>query len=205
MNFRREILERIIQLLQTLVLPKDDKGNILPEHIRQGPTSDIEYLIPPVDPSTDARNECPGVLKGIEIGPLEQLPVSNPNQTPAPRAYVSFDGGRNDFGDTLLSHIVETVAIRIEVHLSEKIGIRWRNSGGEEQVRPIDFQGSDLLCDINRLINRTSLMTAVHSDPDVTVQDAIVEEWEFDDEFRGGDEEVLIVIVQVEVANTKEQ
>ena len=182
MNFRELMLERVRILLQSLVVTED--------RVIAGPNG-IELI----NPNPNRK----GVLRSVEVGPIEELPIANPANPP--RAFVSFDGGRNDLGlDTFISHLVEVLSIRIEILLDKKIGV---NDGGS--VRPITLQGSDLVSDIAGLVNLSSLQTAVQPlDEHVTVQDAILEEWEFDDRYRGADQEVLIMIFQAEVANVRQ-
>lgn len=181
MNFREIILERIIRLLTLLMVDED----------RVVKTSDGKEIITP-------NSNYTGVLRDIRVEPLEGLPTDNPANIPV--AFVSFDGGRNDLGvDTFLSHIVEVLGIRIEILLDKKIGVAVDN-----RPRHIEFQASDLLADITKLVNLTSLQSALHTlETDVTVQDVILEEWEFDERYRGGSQEVLIMVFRAEIANPR--
>ena len=187
MNFRELIITRVKTLLESLVVEESQ--------VVSGTQGRL--LITPNDNYT-------GCLRAVKLDPLDELPFGEvgtvDTSADAPIAYVSFDGGRNDLGtDTFLSHIVETLGIRIEILLNKKIGVNVNGS-----PRQITYQASDLLADITKLVNLTSLQSAVHfTEDDVTVQDVILEEWEFDDRFRGSDKEVLILVFQAEIANPR--
>ena len=182
MNFREEIILRIITQLQQLVVTDGQ--------VEQTP-SGLCLIIP--------NTGFVGVLRHVETGPIEELPVPNP--TILPVAYVSFEGARNDFGsDTFITHVIEELEIRIEVLLDRKIGSR----DGQE-VREITYQVSDFLADFEKLVNTPTLRSAVSfPDQHVTVDDAYINEWRFDDRNRGGEQEILIIIYRVEIANPRD-
>lgn len=183
MNFRETLIRRVLELLAILVI--DDSQTQSSDQGRLLLTSNPNYA-------------C--ALRKVLAEPLGAFPIDNPAEAPA--AYVSFDGGRNDLGaDTFLSHIVEVLSIRIDILLSKKIGV---NDAGEP--RQMTFQVSDALADINRLINLASMQSALHVlEEHITVQEVVLEEWGFDEQFRGGNEEVLSLVFQIEVANPRNQ
>ena len=196
MNFREELIRRIIQLLENNLVLGDPSQVVAAAQGTQVITPNTNY-------TGVLRSIGPGAVATTGAGPLEELPVPVADSANAPIAFVSFDGGRHDLGlDTFLSHIVETIGIRIEILLSRKIGIN--DPEGPENIRPITFQASDLLHDITSLINKTSLQSALNILEDVTINDLVLEEWEFDDRFRGGPEEVLIMIFRAEIADTRQ-
>lgn len=182
MGYREVILRRVLEVLPQLVVQD--------AQVTSGP--DGQLLITPNDNYT-------AVLRDINVGFIENLPVDNPGDIPI--AFVDLQRGRNDLGiDTFLSHVVEVLSISIQVLLEKKIGV---NDGGN--VRPIAFQVTDLLHDIQLLVNKAQLASAVNILDDVTVQDVILEEWERDERYRGGDQEVLNIVFQAEIANLREQ
>ena len=184
MNFREEIIERILQLLRNLVVEESQVRSIA-----QG-----ELLITP-------NTTYAGVLRSVDLGPLETTPVDNKMNDIAPAAFVSFDGGRHDLGlDTFVTHLVETLGIRVEVILNRKIG-----AAVGERPRALTLQASDLLADLDRLVTTDNLRSALNHLDDVTVQEVVIEEWEFDERFRGGQVEVLSIVFQAQIANPRQQ
>ena len=182
MSFREDLLNRVVSHLRALTTTPT-----------AGATAEgLIFLTPNLNKA--------GVLRGVHVGPLEDTitdDVSDEAKNSAPVAYVSFDGGRHDLGiDTLLSHIVEVLGIRVEVVLNKKIGVRQGNV-----VRPIPFQVSDLLSDMDDFVSVDHLGRI--GDDEVVVQDAVIEEWELDDRYRGGDIEVLSLVIQVQVADER--
>ena len=160
-------------------------------------------------PDTTFRDLSQGVLIRTEVGPLEIQPVENLPNTDVPVAYISFDSGRHDLGiNSFATHVVEVLSIRVEVVLSKKIGIR--DDGQVNNVRPIEFQASDFLYDVDNLVTKENLQTAVRREntplaSDNTVQEVVIQEWELDQRFRGGDLEVLVVTLAIEVADARQQ
>ena len=196
MSFREELLLAVEKGLKTLL--NGTVNNDLTPH----PNGDIELR---------AKDGKLGVLRGVHLGPLADTitdDVPDNAKDSAPVAYVSFDGGRHDLGiDTLLSHIVEVLGIRIEIVLNKKIGVPFSDG-----IRPIPLQVSDLLSDIDDIATVAFLGTAVRTTvppiedpnaPHIIVQDAVIEEWELDLRFRGGDVEVLSLLIQVQVASER--
>ena len=183
MNYREVIIRDILAQLALLKIPDSQTET--------GDRSNMVYLTP----NAGYR----AALREVVIGPITESPEQEP--APIPVAYVSFSGGRNDGAvDTLLSHLVETLEIRIDILLDKNIG---RRDGNE--VLPITFQASDLLHDIQQLVNLTVLQGAVHgNDSEIIVQGARLEEWGYDDRYRGGDLEILNLIFQIAVANPQE-
>ena len=190
MSFREDILIRVRDQLRQLVV---EEGQVTPQ-----PNGELHITPNP---------GFTGVLRNLDIGPLETKPVENLPTNLSPAAFVSFDGGRNDLGlDTFLSHIVETLGIRIEVLLNRKIGVAIADEREPDGVRPrrLSLQASDFLTDLNRLITLNNLRSAVNPD-NVTVQEVIIEEWEFDERFRGSEQELLNIVIQAQVANERVQ
>ena len=206
MNFEEAIIQHIIWLLERN-LQIGANPNVTWGEIESRSNG---FKILPINPNVDADGvPYKGVLREVNVGPIEQLPVPNPANPPT--AYVSFNGGRNDDAtDTFLDHLVEVLEIRIEVHLDKKIGVEDRPAEhyGKEYkpnnpVLPITFQGSDLRSDFRKLITHSSLMQYTGTDP-VTVQNVVQSEWEFDDRYRGGDQEILIVIFQAVISDERQ-
>ena len=180
MNFRELLIERVFGQLGLLKVPADQI-----QAIQQG-----EFVITP-------NEQWNGVLREVDYGPLDHGRIDR--QEP-PLAYVSWDGGRHDLAeDTFLTHVVETLGIRVEVLLDKKITVRQG-----DDLRSIEFQVSDLLGDMDHLINHASMQSALNGLDDYTVQDVVMEEWELDERYRGGPKEVLSIIFQTQVANPKD-
>ena len=187
-DFEEAILLRVKTLLEGLKVPQD-------------PPPDPEgYVI--VVP--DAPNSA--VLRDVKIGVIEELPVPNP-ATP-PTAFVSLDGGTNDSAEaTFITHLVEVLDIRIQVHLDQKIGTANRPLYIESNpgpILPIDIQGTDLRTEIRKLITHADLMTAVAHLPEASITNVVQSEWEFDERYRGGPQEILTMIFQAVVTDTKQ-
>ena len=183
MNFREEIIARIRQLLDTLVTTEES-----PAH------NGRIFLT--------ARPGKAGALRHVFLGPLELQPVPNLPKGVAPAAYISLDQGRHDLGiNTFASHLVEVLSIRIEILLSKLVGI----SAGGAEPRALTYQATDLLADITKMITQANLNTALGALPENTVQEVVIEEWEFDQRFRGGDLEVLVLTISCEVADPRQQ
>ena len=182
MNFRERLVLRTELLLKPLL--------ITGEATQVGPTSDIRYLTP--------KPNYASALQHIFLAPIEEVADTNPMgeitsigspiEKLIPVAYVSFDGGRNDGGaDASINHLVETLAITIDVVLSNKIGVRDGN-----RVRPMVLQMSDMLADIQKQVTFANLESAVHlSGDDVTLQEVYLEEWGYNEILLGGSIEVL--------------
>ena len=180
MSFRQEVVSRIGQLLQRLVIED--------EQTQAGPTSDITYL----RPNQGYRSPIRKVL----IEPIE----TTPEETIVPRLYVSFDGGRRDAAArTFISHLVEVLGIRVDIVLSKLCGVEQKG----DSVRPITFQIADALADIQELVTKDSVATAV-TNPDANVNDVYFEEWNLNDQFRGSDVEVINLRIEVAVTNPRE-
>ena len=207
MNFRELVIEQILAQLRQLVQDPEDNADAY-DAIAQGRTT----IIP--KPNFD------GVLRGVHTGPLEDRAVRTKHPTdgpltnePAPVAYVSWDGGRHDLAEDTFSlqHIVETLGIRIEILLDKTIGLAEPSDDkGENGILKMTYQVSNMLWDINRLVNYNSLAGVLHSIADTgfdredyVVQDVVMEEWELDERFRGGREELLSIVFQVQVAVQK--
>ena len=189
MNFRELLIERVFNQLK-----------VLTEDITSTPIAGGGTQLTPNPLYT-------GVILKLDYGPLEK---ENPDLTGGPRAYVSWDGGRHDLAeDTFLSHVVETLGIRVEVLLDKNIGIHdppnldADDTKDDLPIRGIEFQVGDLLGDMDHLINHASMGSALNGLDDYTVQDVVMEEWELDERFRGGPKEVLSIVFQVQVANPK--
>ena len=170
MNFRELILERILTLLR-------DRLKIEDAQTRAGEEG-ILFLIP--------NDEYDTAFLEVLLGPVEQVPAQNP--PPIPCVYVSFGGGEVDLtADALLNNVIENLSILITLFLSTKIGIE---DGGK--VRAMELQASDALHDIQTLVNLNSLASAVHVSEDaIAVRQVVLERWEFVDDRRGGEIEVL--------------
>ena len=127
------------------------------------------------------------------------MPVPNPAKPPT--AYVDYNGGRNDDATaSLLTHLVEVLEIRIDINLHKKTGV-----GDGSNVFSISKQGADLRADINRLINFNSLRSATGQRQNVIIENVVQSEWEFDDRYRGGDQEILTIIFQAVVHSEQSQ
>ena len=190
-SFREDILGRVIALLSQLEIGPDaeDKHPDGFIFIERGNYRNSRSRV--------LENNY-AVLSTLKQEPLEELPVDRVAGLPI--AYVTFDGGRNDLGvNTFLSHVVETLGIRIEVLLHRKIGIQ-EGAG----VRSLELQVADFMHAVQVLITRDNLSSAVAQRDHVTVQDVVIEEWLLDDRFRGGDREVLSILVQAQVANQRD-
>ena len=188
MDFEEAILERVGMLLDQITVDQD-------------PPADSEgYVIVMPDPPKNA------VLRKVNIGVIEELPVPNPAMPPT--AYVSLDGGTNDDATaTFISHLVEVLDIRIQIHLDQKIGTPNRHpyiTSNPGPILPIDIQGTDLRSEIRKLITHADLMTAVAHLPNVSIQDVVQSEWEYDERYRGGPQEILIMIFQAVITDTKQ-
>ena len=196
MNFEEAIIRRIISLI---------RRDLIPPNMVIDTRSDGKKILP----NNPSNPTYTGVLRDVKVGVIEQLPVPNP-ATP-PTAYVSFNGGRNDDAtDTFLDHLVEVLEIRIDVHLDSRIGVPNRPAEHDGEVEdpndpilPITFQGSDLRSDFRKLITRSSLLTATGTDP-ITVQNVVQSEWEFDDRYRGGDQEIMTVLFQAVISDERQ-
>ena len=187
MNFREQILQRILSLLETRLKISDDN---VTEDRNEG-----TCVLEPNQPYRSA-------LRHIELGPIQEQQIEG--TMPIPAAYVSFDGGRNDLGlDTVISNVVEVLSIRIDILLDKKIG-RSTSTG----IREMTFQGSDLVHDITTIVSKTnvqSAVTPVNPTDHTQVEELILEEWEFDDRFRGGEKEILSLVFEIQVTNPRTQ
>lgn len=204
MNFREELMERIRTLLLLLVVPHKSVtfADGRTGRVEEG-THGVFKLTPNTGYMSALRGDENNKRKGEHIiyGPVEKLPVEN--HIPIPSAFLSFDGGVNDLDlDTFISHIVEILSIRIEIVLNDKIGVA--DASGPNNIRPITLQAGDFMGDISKLITKQDLQSAVNRLPDVSVRDAVISEWEFDDRYRGGHEEILRITFQIEVTNPRE-
>ena len=190
MNFEEDILLRCIEHLRRNLwigsFPPDRRA------ITEKPNG---VTILPKNPNEAFSS----VLQDVKRGVIEELPVPNP-ATP-PTAYVDYNGGRNDDATaSLLTHLVEVLEIRIDINLHKKTGV-----GDENGVFSISKQGADLRADINRLINFNSLRSATGQRQNVIIENVVQSEWEFDDRYRGGDQEILTIIFQAVVHSEQSQ
>lgn len=186
MSFREAILDRVCDLLEGLVVED--------AQVQEAPNGTI--IITP-------NQDKVGVLRKVNFGVVENLPAST--NDPIPVAFVDNERGRKDLGiDTFLTHIVEILTIRIDILLSRKIGIE-RTSRGESGVSDIPHQANDLLHDISNLVTQTNLSSAVHGlDTENTVHEVVLNEWERDERYLGGEKEVLILRFQAQVADLRQ-
>lgn len=179
MNFREEVISRIAQLLERLVIEDSQT--------QDGPESDILYLTPNQNYNTPLRQ--------VLLDPIE----SATGDVDVPTLWVSFDGGRNDLGArTFNSHLVEVLSIRLDLVLSKKCGLE-----DEGKVRPITLQISDALADIQKILTVSMVTTAVTT-PQAQVNSLYLGEWTLDERFRGGEQEVLNIRLDLEVENPLE-
>ena len=196
MNFRERLLLYIQTELTPMVIPMESFGEQIFPDSRKG----ITTIVPNEGYATG--------LRYLQLGPIETLSdptkgttniigAGSPINELIPALYLSFDGGRNDgASDTFITHLVETLAIRIDVVLNRKIGV---NDGDE--IRPMTLQVSDVLADIQKVMTQENLGPAVHrTDDEVTLQEVYLEEWGFDQRFHGGDIEVLQMRFECAVA-----
>lgn len=193
MNFRERLILGVQSLLQPIVVSSSQTET--------GPTSDILYITP--------NTNYTSALRYLYLAPLESTSSrGSSNREPTgigsaiakltPVAYLSFDGGRNDGGyDTLISHLVETLAISIDIVLNKKIGVR-----DGDRVRPMTLQISDILADIQKQLTQENLGSYVHrTEDDVLLHEVYLEEWGFDERFHGGEIEVLQIRYELVVAS----
>lgn len=180
MSFREEVVRRIGSLIQNALVIPDSQTQV-------GPTSNITYLRP------NGTYKSP--IRKVLIEPIE----TTPEEKAIPRIYVSFGGGRRDAATrTFITHLVEVLAIRVDIVLSKDCGVKDGN-----QVRPITFQISDILADLQQLVTKNSVATAV-TNPDASVDSVYFEEWNLDAAFRGSEQEVINLRVEVAVVNPRE-
>ena len=127
------------------------------------------------------------------FGPVDQL--HPPNESDPPVAYISFNGGRNDDAtDTFLSHLVEVLEVRVEIIVDRRCPI----SGFAD----VDRQASYLLDRMDHLINRNTLASSVTGTGEqLVLHNVVLSEWEFEDTYRGGDQEILIAIYECVISN----
>ena len=182
MNFHRALLDRVITLVSRLLVQEDAV------ELGFGGT---ELITPNQEPTP-----YPSAIRKIQKGPLQLAHIDGSKDNPI--VYVSHGGGRQDLAtDTLISHIVEVVATQIDIILNTKAGVR-----DGDAVQDIDTQGDALVTDIRSLVNRSSLQSAIRSvGSDLVVHQVVLEEWEFDERWRGGQKEVLRMTFQTEIAN----
>ena len=183
MNFRERLISRIDLLLRPMIIPNDQhfpdsSSGITTIVPNEGYSTGLRHLIlGPIETTSDSRAGTTTI-----VGP------GSPIQELTPVIYLSFDGGRNDGGaDASVNHLVETLAIRMDVVLNKKIGVRQGDT-----IRPMALQVSDVLGDIQKRVTLANLRSAVHrTEDDVTLQAVYLEEWGFDERFHGGEIEVL--------------
>ena len=191
MNFREHVLTGVFELIDTL--------RVGDSAVRTGPTSEITFIDATAGNASALRDVrmAPTPVISLPLSPQEPIPQV---LLPPPLAYVYFDSGRHDLGvDTFNTHLVEVLAIRIDVILSTNAGVEVNG-----QVRRLTLQASDILSDFDRLLTVENLRPRVSVLDHVTVQEVVMEEWEFDQRYRGGPLEVLTVILQAEVANPRQ-
>ena len=178
MNFRETLLERMQLLLQTLVIPEAQTAIQPHGHLQLTPNT--------------GRGSA---LREIVIGPLAEVPAENPPLIPV--AYLSFDGGQVDLTEgVLLGHVLENLSLRIELLLDKRIAVY---VGGAP--RDMELQASDVLHDIQALINLQTLASAVNAfDAEVSVTQVVLSEWGWNLQYRGGDYEVLTLIFQAAIS-----
>ena len=191
MNFRERLVLRTELLLQPL--------KIGDEATQVGATSDIRYLTPKPNYASALRHIFLAPIEEVcDTNPMGQvIGIGSPIEKLIPAAYVSFDGGRSDEGaQNSINHLVETLAITIDVVLSNKIGIK-----DGDRVRPMVLQMSDMLADIQKQVTRDNLQSAIHFDEDdVSLQDVFLEEWGYNEILHGGSIEVLNIRFECAVA-----
>ena len=140
----------------------------------------------------------------LRARPLRPQLVSETEYAPA--VFISYDGGRKEpFERTLIQNIVEVLGIRLEIVLRDEYGT---NAGGTP--RELSRQVGDAIQDVESLLNHNSfqewLSQAVNI-PDsversrfreqaIIVQDVMLTEWGFNEQFRGTPNEVIIAVVQ---------
>ena len=189
MNFREHVIDRIVNRLNELLI--EDKLQR-----QSGPTSNIFYLIP------NTGYQAP--LRSIVTEPIEVTKAGITKVGPEPIAHVTFDGGTNDGElDTQLSHIVETLGVTIDIVLNKKIGVKQLDQLGKDQVRPLTYQVSDMLNDIQTLINKDSMASSVN-DPvnDLILHDFYLEEWGFNEDYLGNVQyNILTLLFQSVIAH----
>ena len=182
MNFREGIILRIASLVETAL--------VIPDVNTQSAADGVTFLMPNTGYVTPIRK--------VLTEPIETIP----EEKSIPRIYVSFDGGRNDLGaQVLITHLVEVLSIRVDVVLSKKHGIE--EHGGNQIVRPITLQIADTLSDLQKIITVDSVKTAV-TNPTAQLNNLYFGEWTLDERFRGGQEEVLNIRLDLEVENPLE-
>ena len=136
--------------------------------------------------------------------PLRPELVSETGLSPA--IFLSYDGGRKQpFDETLVQNIVEVLGIRLEIVLRDGYGT---NASGTP--RELSRQVGDAIQDVESLLNHNSfqhwLGQAVNI-PDsvdlnrfreqaIMVQDVMLTEWGFNEQYRGTPNEVIIAVVQ---------
>ena len=123
-----------------------------------------------------------------------------------PAIFISYDGGRKEpFEQTLIQNIVEVLGIRLEIVLREGYG-----SNADGHPRELSRQVGDAIQDIESLLNYNSFnewLSQPVNIPDsvdrnrfreqaIIVQDVMLTEWGFNEQFRGTPNEVIIAIVQ---------
>ena len=187
MNFREEILNRIIHLLGNLVIQDRDT--------QVTDTPEGTCILVPNDGYQSA------LMGPIQIGNIEELPIESGDP---PVAFVDEAGGRHDLGiDTFIQNLVEVFSVRIEVLLDRKIGIA--DSIGPDGIRPITFQSTDLVHDIESLITRQSVQSAILDPSNSThITDMVISEWDRDDRYRGGEKEILYLVYEIQVSNERQ-
>ena len=184
MNFREEIVNLIATLLNALKI--DDKS------VQQGPPSDLLYLTPNADFFS--------ALRAIVVEPIETTTGTDiPTITrvaPEPVAYISFNESQNNNNpnEGLIGYWLETLGVRIDIVLNKKVGVRLQD---QERVKSITYQISDLLDDIQKIINLSALQPTITS---AVIHSVTLQTWQAEQSFLGGQLQVLNLNYDISVS-----
>lgn len=181
MNYREVILERFLSQLRQLLIGGEEKTRV----DKAAACDEIVAVVPP--------GNFRSFLREVVEGPLTDMPVEHP--PPFPMAFVSWVGARNDIQSFIINNIRELLGLQVQFILSRKIGVRDLNE--ESNIRNMERTIAELMGDLDVLINHNVVQSITHGGSRVT--QIIVESWELDQQYRGGDIEVLTVVWRMEV------
>ena len=195
MNYREVIFLRFLSQLRQLVLPlEEDKPPTVTECEPCKYVQDFNKAL-----SSQPSLSCPAPsnfrswFRSVDEGPLPELPPTAPNDVP--RAYVSWAGARNDLQAEIINHIRELLGIRADFILSKRVGVQDLQS--ETNIRNIERTVAELMGDLDTLINHNNVQSIGHGGIRITA--ITIESWELDQQYRGGDIEVLTVVWRMQV------
>lgn len=188
MNYRESVISRVLSQLDNLLL-KDPNNPSYPRQISESTVT---------EPNSGYNTPV------WRIVARSVRPSDDTMQHTIPSIYVSFDGGRTDSGvNTYVQNKAERIGIRLEILLDSNRGAP---SGDDPSVpKSLSFQTSDVLDDLDKLLNFGAVRQISFVEEASYVIDANIVEWGFDPNMRGTPTEVLIVMFEIIVSVPKQR